>query len=419
MGKVTGLRCVSCGRVYPKDSKYFTCPSCGNTNGTLSVLYDYDHLHKTLNRDNWIDFSIPSHFRYINLLPFEDRTLIPVLQTGMTPIYRAHTLEKKYGQRELYIKDDSRNPTGSYKDRASSIALVKATEEGQKAIVVASTGNAASSMAGFAASADLPLYVLVPERIPEAKLAQLVAYNAKVIKIRGTYDMAFELSLKLAESEGFYLRSTAVNPYLSEGKKTGAFEIAEQLNYNLPDYVFVPVGDGCIIESVYKGFVEMKEIGITTKIPMLVGVQAKGASPLVHAFENGREHFTPVENPYTIADSISVGFPRDGVKALKAVKNSHGMFLSVEDMEIQQAISELGSNTGVFAEPAAATAFAGYKKAILSNKIDRNASVLIMITGSGLKDIQAVMQAINPHVPLCDPSIESIKDGMVFYKKME
>ena len=400
MSKITGLRCTSCKRVYSPDSGLFTCPVCGPYKGTLEVLYDYDAIGKKFNRKNWIVPELPGHYRYIKLLPFEDTKLIPPLLVGYTPLIKSEFFEKKYHIKGLYLKDDTREPTLSYKDRASSIAAIKAKEANANGIIVASTGNAASSMAGFGASIGMPVYVLAPRSIPEGKLLQLLLFNAKVILIDGNYDTSFDLSLKVAEKTGLYLRSTAVNPYLSEGKKTAAFEIAEQLEYNMPSYVFVPVGDGCIIESVYKGFNELKRLGFIEKIPHMVGVQAEKSAPLVRAYENNTDEIEFIENPETVADSINVGVPRDGVKALKSVKESNGFFIGVSDEEILEAISELAKYTGIFTEPAAGAAFAGFKKAIKENRIPHDATCVILLTGNGLKDPRAIKRIAKKDVPV-------------------
>ncbi len=400
MGKVIGLRCITCGRIYPPDTGIFTCPECGPYNGTLEVIYDYEGLKKRLNRENWVVPSLPGHYRYIHLLPFEDTNLISPLEVGNTPLIKSHTLEQKYKSKGIYLKDDTRNATLSYKDRASSIALIKAREEGSKGIIVASTGNAASSMAGFGASVGMPVHVLVPKSIPEGKLLQLLLFKANVVMIDGIYDTCFDISIKVAKETGLYLRSTAVNPYLSEGKKTSAFEIAEQLRYNLPDYVFVPVGDGCIIESVYKGFKELKLLGLTNTVPRIIGVQAKNSAPLLKAFENNSQKIEFIENPETVADSISVGIPRDGIKALKAVRDSDGFFVGVSDEEILFAIRELAEDTGLFVEPAAAAAFAGFKRSLKERRIPVNSTSVILLTGNGLKDPKAIRNIVKKDVPV-------------------
>lgn len=407
MGEVVGLKCVSCGKVYSPESGVFTCPDCGPYKGTLFVLYDYNKLKRTLNRRNWVKDNLPGHYRYINLLPFEDTSLIPPLQVGMTPLIENKRLSSKYNF-HILLKDDTRNSTLSYKDRASSIALIKAREQNAPGIIVASTGNAASSMAGFGASVGLPVYVLVPENIPEGKLLQLVLYNAKVVKIKSNYDTCFDLSMEVANKTGLYLRSTAVNPYLAEGKKTAAFEIAEQTEYNIPDYIFIPVGDGCIIESVYKGFKELYLIGIIEKIPKIIGVQAKGADPLTRTFIHKENEIRFLKNPETVADSINVGVPRDGVKALKAVYESGGMFISVEDAEILEALKELARETGIFVEPAAAAAFAGFKKAKMEGLIFPQATVVILLTGHGLKDPAAIKKSLVEIPPVVSPAIEKV-----------
>lgn len=403
MGKIVELKCVTCGRVYPPESNIFTCPECGNYKGTLEVIYDYKEIKRKFTKENWTVPSLPWHYKYIRLLPFENPYPIPPLQVGDTPLIKSYALEQKYKVANIYLKDDTRNATLSYKDRASSIALIKAQKVKAKGIIVASTGNAASSMAGFGASSNIPVYVIVPKSIPKGKLLQLLLFKANVIMIDGTYDTCFDLSLKIAKQTGLYLRSTAVNPYLGEGKKTSAFEIAEQLSYNVPDYVFIPVGDGCIIQSVFKGFKELKILGFINKIPHLVGVQAEKSAPLLKAFRKNKTEIEFIKNPHTVADSINVGIPRDGIKALKAVKESKGFFISVSDEEILDALSELAQETGLFVEPAASAAFAGFKKSVKEHRIPRDSTNVVLLTGNGLKDPNAIKKIAKKDVPIFRP----------------
>jgi threonine synthase len=361
--KVAALRCITCGSVYGPEELDYTCPRCGPRRGTLEVLYDYGKIRRGFTREALKKSRNYTMWRYLPLLPVEEERYIQPLRVGWTPLYRFDGLAREYGVRELYIKDDGLNPTASYKDRASAIVVIKAQEKGKKVITCASTGNAASSLAGFAASTPLTTIIFVPKAAPEAKLTQLLIYGAKVLAVEGSYDQAYDLCLEAAERYGWYNRSAAINPYLVEGKKTGALEVAEQLGWEIPDLVFVPVGDGSVISGIYKGFHDLLELGFIEAIPKIVGVQAQGADPIKRAFEryNGDEVVIEDQAADTIADSIAVGKPRDIVKAVKYIHAAKGSFISVSDQQILEAIAELARRAGIFAEPAAAAAYAGFR----------------------------------------------------------
>jgi threonine synthase len=393
--KVAALRCITCGSVYGPEELDYTCPRCGPRRGTLEVLYDYSKIRRGFTREALKKSRNYTMWRYLPLLPVEDERYIQPLRVGWTPLYRFDGLAREYGVRELYIKDDGLNPTASYKDRASAIVVIKAQEKGKKVITCASTGNAASSLAGFAASTPLSTIIFVPKAAPEAKLTQLLIYGAKVLAVEGSYDQAYDLCLEAAERYGWYNRSAAINPYLVEGKKTGALEVAEQLGWEIPDLVFVPVGDGSVISGIYKGFHDLLELGFIEAIPRIVGVQAQGADPIKRAFEryNGDEVAIEDQAADTIADSIAVGKPRDIVKAVKYIHAAKGSFISVSDQQILEAIAELARRTGIFAEPAAAAAYAGFRLLAEQGRLSRSERVVVMITGSGLKDIASARKA--------------------------
>ena len=415
MEHIKCLKCVKCGREYGIHETMYTCLDCG-AEGVLDVIYDMKVVATRFLRRQWEEtYSTPaSIWRYIDLLPVQDVRYLPNLQVGWTPMYHCGEFAERYGREQhitlptnLYVKDDGRNPTASFKDRASAIAVVKARELGKEVITCASTGNAASSLAGLAASMGITTYIFVPETAPKAKVAQLLMYGANVIMIRGSYDQAFDLCLQASEEWGWYSRNTGYNPYLGEGKKTAALEICEQLNWNAPDKVFVSVGDGCIIGGIWKGFCDLYALGMIDKLPQMIGVQANGANPLAVAFETG----TPVEPlsyTNTLADSIAVGHPRDGLKALRAVRDSKGKMMSVSDNEILKAMKVLARNTGVFAEPAGATAFAGLLRLANRNEIDPNERVVAMVTGNGLKDIDTAIQSVGKP-SLAEPEFDDVK----------
>jgi threonine synthase len=285
--------------------------------------------------------------------------------------------------------------------------VAKAADFGQKNISCASTGNAASSLSGFAAVAGLKSIIFVPRSAPVAKVAQLLVYGATVVLVNGDYAKAFDLASMAIEKWGWYNRNCAINPFLVEGKKTCAMEIAEQLQWNVPDIVVVPVGDGCIISGLYKGFFDLMELGITASIPRIVGVQAEGASPLVEAYETGAEkvQFGPAE---TIADSISVGAPRNWAKALRAVRKSGGEMIRVSDKGILDSIPELARETGVFAEPAGATSFAGFRKMAMQGKTGSRDRIALVVTGNGLKDIPSARKAVGEPIEV-EPELRDLE----------
>jgi threonine synthase len=389
MSNVTGFICVECAREHgPRDVEY-TCSSCG---GNLDVQYDYDRVSRRLSKSSLAadrDFSI---WRYRALLPVEDSSVPPQLKTGWTPIYNLKRLAAELGVKELLIKDDGRNPTGSFKDRPSALAVVKAREAGARIITTASSGNAGSALAGMCASAQMESVIFVPASAPPAKIAQLAVYGSRVVLVEGTYDEAYDLCLEAARKFGWYQRSTGFNPFMTEGKKTAALEIAEQMGWNVPDRVFVSVGDGCIIGGLWKGFNDLYRLRLIERLPKLVGVQAENASAIVDAVNgDGRVRPGPAR---TIADSINVGRPRDATKAVRAMRESNGRGVKVSDDEIVSSISRLARESGVFAEPAAAASFAGFLKMAAQGEIGPGESVMLVITGNGLKDVETARRAV-------------------------
>ena len=389
MKKIKNLTCSKCGRVYGEDIMY-TCPSCG-ASGTLYVNMDLPYIKDHVNRDYFKENRDYSIWRYLPLLPVEDRD--ESLCLNFTPLYDMKNLAGSLSLSKLYLKDEGRNPTASFKDRATCVFIKKAEELKYKTLCAASTGNAASSLSGFAASKGLKNYIFVPRKIPEPKLTQLLIYGSHVILVDGDYDTAFNLCLEASLKYGWYNRSCAINPYLCEGKKTAAFEICEQLNFEALDYVVMAVGDGCSISSVYKGFKEFYDLGLINKIPKFLSVQAEGANPVNRAIRSHERKFT-YEVPNTIADSISVGIPRNGYKAYDAILNSGGSCVDVSDDEILEAVKLLPKNTGVFAEPAGAASFAGVLKLNKAGFFSKDSKVLFMISGNGLKDIKAATSVI-------------------------
>ena len=410
---VTGLVCVLCRSRFSTRVGY-TCPRCGIT-GILDVQYDYPAIAKVLTRKKLAARADPTHWRYRELLPIADQAQLPSLAVGWTPTIAADRLARHIGVRELLIKDDGRNPTGSLKDRASSVGVVKAAEKRRKIIACASTGNAASSLAGMAASMGLRSAIFVPRRAPEPKVTQLLIFGATVLRVGGSYEQAYELCQQSCERWGWYNRNCAINPYLVEGKKTVGLEIAEQLEWQPPDWIAMSVGDGCTIAAAWKAFRELKAIGLIARTPRMLGVQALGAAPVTAAFRTHRP-MEPIEAK-TIADSIAVGVPRNWKKAVTAIEESGGTMINVADDEILDAMNYTGRLTGVFAEPAAAASVAGLKRAVAEGLVPRTGRALAVVTGSGLKDVRAARRAVgNPFEVLPDGSgLEEIlaRQGMI------
>lgn len=408
------LRCIKCGQEFSREEVDYTCPNCGVNEGILDVVYDYDKLKTQISRDSFKDKE-QSIWRYIDLLPVDKKFKSQYLHVGWTPIYKAERLGKQLGLNNLFIKDDGLNPTSSFKDRASAIGVLRAIEQGKNTIACASTGNAASSLAGASACAGLSSYIFVPATAPIAKITQLLIYGANVFLVDGSYDQAYDLCNQAVEEYGWYNRNCAINPYLIEGKKTAGLEICEQFDWSMPDKVFMSVGDGCSIAGVWKGFAELLQIGLIDKTPQMVGVQAVGSKHIVDAFWAETENI-PYYEPNTIADSISVGVPRNGIKALRAIRSSKGTMISVSDDEILDAMRILARTTGVFGEPAASAAMAGLLKMVRQGDIDPEEKILILITGNGLKDIASAQKASGQAIKI-KPGIKYLKSAIEQYKK--
>ncbi len=387
MKNVKCARCVKCGREYAAVPDLTTC-QCG---GILDIVYDYDYIKSQLTEEKLAARGERSMWRYRELLPVEPDTPQPPLRVGWSPLYEADRLAEELGLGKLYVKDDGLNPTASLKDRASAMAVAKAREAGAEVIACSSTGNAASSLAGNAAAAGMRTYIFVPSRAPKGKVVQLMTFGATVISVQGSYEDTFELSKAAIDKWGWYNRNAAINPYLSEGKKTVALEIMEQLNWQVPDYIAISVGDGCTIAGLWKGLKDLYAIGFIDRLPRLISAQAEGCCPINRSIETG-EPWHPMEEN-TLADSIAVGVPRNADKALMAIRESRGLTVNVSDQEIMAAQKLLGRTCGVFGEPAGVTGTAGVKKLCEQGVIGRDDTVVSVVTGNGLKDVANAIAA--------------------------
>lgn len=387
-------RCTGCGlEIDGADGVQYLCPQCSKSNtndappgGVLKLEYDYHAL-----RGKYKHFTKLKQTGFIDLLPIQNLSSFPKLRVGNTPLYHYDHLQGESLPFYFYLKDDSQNPTFSYKDRASALVSAFAHENGLDTIVAASTGNAGSSLAGICAAQQQKAVIMVPESAPIAKISQVLMYGASLVPVKGTYDDAFDLSIKASETFGWYNRNTGYNPLTIEGKKTAAFELFEQMGDKKIDRVFVSVGDGVIISGIFKGFEDLLRLGFIDQMPTIVAVQSEKSDNLVRNLN--QTAFTAVPST-TIADSISVDIPRNFYMARQFIHQYEGEGIAVSDEDILSASSMLARNTGIFAEPAAAAAFAGLLKYREKGLLQANSNNIVMLTGSGLKDLQAIRRSI-------------------------
>jgi len=410
MKEFVGYRCSLCHTEYLPTQVTYTCPKDG---GNLDVILDYASIRQHFQVEDITSRTDSSLWRYLPLLPVADPggEGTPLRAAGWTPLYTPPALMKNLQLEHLWIKDEGRNPTASFKDRASSVVVARARQIGAEVVVTASTGNAGAALAGMSAAIGQKAVIFAPKSAPQAKIAQLLIYGAQVILVDGNYDSAFDLTIEAAQEFGWYCRNTGYNPFTAEGKKTAALEIWEQVICSLPDpsqriNIFVSVGDGNIISGIHKGFKDLHELGWLPVMPRLFGIQSEGSAAIANAFFAGTETITPV-SATTIADSISVDLPRDGVRAVRAATQTGGAYLTVKDDDIIKSIAVLGK-VGIFAEPAGATSYAGLVKALQQGFIGKNEPVVVINTGSGLKDTRAAMQAVAP-APIIEPTLSALK----------
>ena len=402
MEHVTHLECVICGEEYDPNQIIYTCDNEEGVRGILEVKYDYDAIHDDFDAE--LDGNIPSQWKYEPFLPVAADADRVTLNEGGTDLFDAPRLSDQLGV-ETLVKDDGRNPTGCFKDRASSVAVTKARHAGRDIITCASTGNAAASLSGYAARGGLDCRIFVPGDAPEGKLAQPLVYGADVLAVEGSYDEAYDLSVEVTEEYGWYNRNAAINPFQVEGKRTVGHELAEQsvVRGEVPDWLVFSMGDGCTIAGAWKGFREFYDLGYVEDHPKMLGVQAEGAPAIHEAFHAGDAD----EYAETVADSISVGRPRNTVKACRALEESGGTSVLVSDEEILAGEVLLGSSEGIYAEPAAATPVAGVKEALARGIIDPGETVVIASTGFGLKDTKSARQATGD-VERIRPSLDEV-----------
>ena len=396
-------QCTTCGKTYQRDEVRYLCPDCAKEYrpgiplvGVLSAQFDYAAIRKRFRKltPDWGLFSAVEDKHY------------PPYPVGHTPFFPVAALGKAFGFENVWLKNDGLNPSASLKDRASFLVVAEANRLNEPSIVTASTGNAASALAAVCAAAGKQAIIFVPESAPKAKLVQMVLYGARVIPVRGTYDDAFKLSLEYTARKGGLNRNTAYHPLTIEGKKTVGLEIYQQNRFKVPDAILVPVGDGVIISGVFKAFCDLKAAGLIAKLPRLVCVQAERSAAIHHYIRTGK--YQNARRPDTIADSISVSIPSNAHLARKAVLESRGFSVTVTDKEILSGQSELAEKTGVFAEPAAAATVAALKKLQGSDLLGRKEQVVLLITGHGLKDVEAAMKTIRLPASI-EPTLEALQ----------
>ncbi len=401
------FRCTECGSWYQEEEARLVCSACtrhqhpgGVTRGVLEVVLDKLP-------SSWPAAPAASAEFLRAFLPIPSIAFLPPLPVGGTPLLEVPNLRRTLGMKRLWVKDDTRNPSGSTKDRASFLVVAKAREYGCETVAAASTGNAATALAAVAAASQIQAVVFVPASAPEAKLVQMLSYGAVVLPVEGTYDDAFELCLAACQEFGWYNRNTALNPFTIEGKKTAALEIAADLAPECPDAVLVPTGDGVILSGVAKGFADLQRCGLIPRVPRLIAVQPEGSAAIVNALRKGADTISTVPHATSVADSLVVQAPRNALQCLRVIRASQGGGLTVSDDSIIKAIAELARHTGVFAEPAGAAALAGLRVALDEGLVDPDERVVLLVTGTGLKDVPSASRAVQRPAPI-PASIEAV-----------
>lgn len=396
------IRCFQCGATYPADEKIYTCPKCG---GILEVVLEIDKITVTKEEmdPRWMGV-----WKYREFMPINKDTHIITLTEGGTPLHKVDNLREELGVKELYVKNEGANPTGSFKDRGMTLGVTKALELGSRAVACASTGNTSASLAAFASVARLPCIVLLPTgKTAMGKLSQAILHGARTVAIDGNFDEALELVRALCDEMGIYLLNS-INPWRLEGQKSLGFEIVDQLNWEVPDRIIVPVGNCGNSSAIWKGLKEFHEHGFIDRLPKITGVQAEGAAPVVHAYKTGLDDVVPIENPETIATAIRIGAPVSAPKTLKAVRKSGGQMESVTDEEILAAQRLLARKEGIGVEPASASTLAVLKKLLDSGEIERDERIVCVATGHALKDPEIIIKTSEPPIQ-CEADIEKLK----------
>jgi len=398
------MRCIECGRAHDMAQAAYSCTDCGNL---LEIVMDIPSAQQRLSS---VDFrSRPlSVWKYRELLPISHESSLFSRAEGGTPLLRCPRLGEKLGLKELWIKFDGMNPTGSFKDRGMTVGISKAKELGMSTVACASTGNTSASLAAYAGMAGMQCVVLIPEgKVALGKLAQAVMHGAKVISVKGNFDDAMRMVLDASEELGMYVLNS-VNPFRVEGQKTAAYEICDQLGGKSPDHLYIPVGNGGNSAAYWKGFKEYSSLGIADGTPEIMGVQAEGAAPIANMFQGVSESYEPVAEPETVATAIRIGNPANWKKTVKAIRDSGGSSFTVKDAEILDAQKLMARLEGVFPEPAGAAAVAGLKSRTESGDIDRSSTIVCVSTGHGLKDPDTAVSQCDQPMSV-EPTVEALR----------
>lgn len=402
MGIIQSLKCRECGKKYEPQLRYI-CEECF---GPLDVIYDTSNVRK----DIFVSRQDKTYWRYFELLPIADKGNIVNLNAGFTPLQHANRLGKELGGlKNLYIKNDSVNPTFSFKDRPAGVAVSRAKEIKLKAVGCASTGNLASATAAHAAKAELPCYIFAPSDIEHVKISQALSYGAEFVTVDGTYDDANRVASVIGDSKGIGIVNINMRPYYVEGSKTLAFEVAEQMNWQVPDNLIIPVGSGAMLNAICKGFEELERLGFIDNVANLkiTAAQPHGCAPVVSAFKRKSNDVIPVERPETIAKSLAIGDPGDGLYVLKRLRQYNGIAEEATDEEIIDGILRLAKTEGIFTEPAGGVSVAVLRKLIEDGEIDNDETVVCYITGNGLKSTEAIIDVL-PKLKAVKPDVQLV-----------
>ncbi len=403
---MTHQECIKCGAKYDIDEIVYFCKKCRDI---LEIKIDFDELSETLKTSEWKKTPI-SVWRYKDFMPIHEAARVVTLNEGGTGLHRSNRLGDELGLKNLYVKNEGENPTGSFKDRGMTVGVTKATELGAIHVICASTGNTSASLAAYAARAGLKCTVLIPSgKIAYGKLSQAMIHGAKVLQVRGNFDQALEFVLELAEKHNSIYLLNSINPFRIEGQKSLGYEICEQLNNEAPDRVIVPVGNAGNISAIWKGFTEFHKLGFIKSLPKMTGIQAVGSAPIVQAIKNNSDEITPVPNPETVATAIRIGAPVSWRKAVNAIRDSFGTAETVTDDEILDAQKLLARVEGIFVEPASASSIAGLKKLVSMGVIDRDERIVCVTTGHGLKDPDTAVKMSEKPVEV-DADISAIEN---------
>jgi threonine synthase len=408
-------KCINCGSEYGIDEIVYFCKKCGDI---LEIKYDHGELAEALKDNKWQNTPL-SVWRYRHFMPISDATKIVSLNEGGTGFHSCEHLAKHLGLRELYVKNEGENPTGSFKDRGMTVGVTKAVELGVQSVICASTGNTSASLAAYAAKAGLQCAVLIPSgKIAYGKLSQAMIYGAKVIQVRGNFDQALDVVLKVSEKHRSIYLLNSINPFRIEGQKSLGYEICDQLNQEAPDRIIVPVGNAGNISAIWKGFTEFHELGVVKALPKMTGIQAAGSAPIAQAIKDGRDTIVPVAKPETVATAIRIGAPVSWKKALNAIRESGGTAETVTDAEILSAQKMLARVEGLFVEPASASSIAGLIKLVENGTIDKDERVVCVTTGHGLKDPDTAVKMSEKPVEV-DAEIAAIEEALGLKKQVE